>query len=234
MNKHAAQAGFTLVEMAIALVIIALLIGGMLTPLTTQKEQERRSRNQQLLEEAREALIGYAIVNRRLPCPDTDAPNSPGSGLENPCTGDSSQSYPGRLPWVTLGIDAEYDPWGETHFIGYRVSGAFVGDPGTGTFTLNASGTAPGIIEIHSDATACGSTANLVASNVPAVIWSGAKTDYTPAPVSSADERENTDNDACFVYRNHNTLGGSEFDDQMVWLSPSILFNRMISAGQLP
>ncbi len=241
MNALPMQRGFTLVEMSIALVIIALLIGGMLTPLATQKEQQRRSENQQLLEQARDALYGFAVVNGYLPCPDTD-----GDGLENtgPNPGDCGRQTagadrfypngrPGRLPWVTLGVDAQFDPWGESHFVRYAVNGAFVGDPTDGTFTLNASGTGTGIIEIHSSAGDCGSAVNnIVAYNVPALIWSGAKTDYS---ASSADEAENLDdNDACFVARDYSTRAGAEFDDQMIWLSPSILFNKMISAGVLP
>lgn len=242
MTKRHSHNGFTLVEMAIVLVIVGLLIGGVLAPLSTQKEQERRKENQQLLEDAREALIGFAVVNGYLPCPDTD-----GDGIEDtgPNPGDCSRlnatsanfypnGTPGRLPWVTLGINAEFDPWGDTHLVRYAVNGAFVGDTLDGTFALTASGTAPGILEIHNDATDCGSTVGLVAFSVPAVIWSSAKTDYAPAPVSSADELENTDNDNCFVDREYNTAAGSEYDDQMLWLSPNILFNRMISAGKLP
>ena len=39
MNMKYAQSGFTLIEIAIVLVIVGLLIGGLLTPLATQKEQ---------------------------------------------------------------------------------------------------------------------------------------------------------------------------------------------------
>jgi prepilin-type N-terminal cleavage/methylation domain-containing protein len=227
MKKLPAQAGFTLVEMAIVLVIVALLIGGVLAPLSTQKEQERRKENQQMLDEAREALLGFAIVNGRFPCPDTDPENSPASGQENACAPDSTTYYSGRLPWATLGIDAEFDPWGGGHFVKYTVNGTYVG-----TFDLSAEATAAtggNALDIHTNAGDCGSANNLVASNIPAVIRTTAKTAFT-----SADEVENDDDDNCFVDREFSTIINAEFDDQLIWISPTILFNRMITAGKLP
>lgn len=232
MTVSTRQTGFTLVEMAIALVIIALLIGGMLAPLSTQKEQERRGENQQLLDDAREALIGFAVVHGRLPCPDTDAPGSASSGQENACAHSNTQRYTGRLPWVTLGVNAEFDPWGAGHFISYTVNGTYVG-----VFNLDAetdANTGGNSLEIHTNAGDCLSTSNKVASNVPAIIRTTAKTDYTLQTTPSPDEVENTNNDRCFVSRPYSTKANEEFDDQLVWISPSILFNRLISAGTLP
>ena len=54
--------GFTLVEIAIVLVIVGLLIGGLLTPLAAQLEQRRGSETQKALDEAKEALFGFAQV----------------------------------------------------------------------------------------------------------------------------------------------------------------------------
>lgn len=229
--KHC-QCGFTLVEMAIVLVIIGLLLGGLLTPLAAQKEAQRRSDNAELLNEAKQALSGYAIVHGRLPCPDTDPLNSATSGQENPCAQDNAKPYYGRLPWVTLGIEAEYDPWGDgtaTHTIRYAVHGAYVGP-----FALDAESLASAggrTLEIHTGSADCGSSNNKVATNVPAVVWSTAKNDYT-LPPASADEIRNATNDDCFVSRPPSSGSLGSFDDQLVWVSPAILFNRMISAGQ--
>lgn len=44
------------------------------------------------------------------------------------------------------------------------------------------------------------------------------------------DEAENTDGDSNFV--SHDFQPG--FDDTVLWLSPNTLFNRMVTAGQLP
>ncbi len=230
MTHRYFQSGFTLVEMSIVLVIISLLIGGLLTPLSTQKEQEKRGDNADLLKQAREALIGYALVNVRLPCPDTDAVGSLTSGQENaPCTNNPAPPT-GRLPWVTLDVAGEWDAWGEPHQVNYVVNGAF-----TAKIALYSAGTIDvDAIDIYAATGNCGSGTNLVAGNVPALIWSTAKTDYTLQAPARVDEQDNADGDRCYVYRDYSTILNQEFDDQMVWISDNILFNRMVSAGVLP
>jgi len=55
------QRGFTLIEMAIVLVIITILIGGLAMPLSAQIQARRIAETKKTLEEAREAIIGYAM-----------------------------------------------------------------------------------------------------------------------------------------------------------------------------
>jgi len=231
MTPNYSHNGFTLIEMSIVLVIVALLVGGLLAPLSTQKEQERRSENDVFMELAREALIGFAIVNGRLPCPDTDVP---ADGLENTCAVGVTAFDPnlGTLPWVTLELDSGLDPWGFP--IGYAVTGSFA-DPAltvNAPFPLATQGTSTGILRVSLTQPANCADDNefgTVAENVPAVLWSGGKNSY-----ASNDESENTNGDRCFVDKPYNTTNTNEFDDQVVWLSPNILFNRMVSAGVLP
>ena len=71
-KKRTAQNGFTLLEMAIVLVVLGLILGGILMPLSTQMEKQDRDETQRILEDIRDALIGFAMTNGRLPCPDTD------------------------------------------------------------------------------------------------------------------------------------------------------------------
>jgi len=67
--------GFTLIEMAVAIFIITLLIGSILFPLTTQVEQRQIAETQKILDETRQAIIGFAVINGRLPRPAVSATN---------------------------------------------------------------------------------------------------------------------------------------------------------------
>ena len=55
------QQGFTLIELAIVLVIVTILVGGLAMPLSAQIEARRISETRKTLEEAREAILGYAM-----------------------------------------------------------------------------------------------------------------------------------------------------------------------------
>jgi len=82
-RPHRAR-GFSLVELAMVLFIVSLLIGGMLMPLSAQNEIHGRQETDKALANIREALIGFAVVNGRLPCPApaTLATGATGVGLE--------------------------------------------------------------------------------------------------------------------------------------------------------
>jgi prepilin-type N-terminal cleavage/methylation domain-containing protein len=62
------QRGFTLIEMAIVLVIITILIGGLAMPLSAQIQARRIGETNKTLEEAREAIVGYAMGNTTTTC----------------------------------------------------------------------------------------------------------------------------------------------------------------------
>jgi len=62
------QRGFSLIELAIVLVIVTLLIGGLAVPLSAQIQARRIAETKKTLEEAREAIIGYAMSNTTNTC----------------------------------------------------------------------------------------------------------------------------------------------------------------------
>jgi len=97
--------GFSLLELAIVLVVVSLLSAGAITALHVQAERNRRAEVQAMLTDARESLLSYAAINGVLPCPDHDADGNPDvcgkTGVEH-----------GDLPWKLLALPAK-DPWGK-------------------------------------------------------------------------------------------------------------------------
>lgn len=229
--------GFTLVEMAIVLVIFGLLLTMFLTPFTTQRDAQNRAKTQILLNEAKEALIGYAVTNGYFPCPDTDAVPD-GDGEEHRDANGKCSADEGILPWDNLGIDRA-DAW--NHYFRYRVDATFA-DNFTKFTIANAEGFSG--IQINGE-----NNAALVSTNSrpAAIILShgtngfGAKNLNTSNPANqepaatSTDEQENSDGDLTFVSHTPTPQGSAnEFDDMLAWISPKVLINRMIVAERLP
>ena len=130
-RKRIRNHGFTLIELAIVLVIVGLVLGGLLLPLAQKVQSRRLNEAEAQLREIKESLFGYAIANGRLPCPASLASN----GLEDRRNDDATKGsvdlqkegcrngiYAGFLPWVTLGVP-ETDAWGNR--FGYRVTNEF-------------------------------------------------------------------------------------------------------------
>jgi prepilin-type N-terminal cleavage/methylation domain-containing protein len=244
LMKSTLQNGFSLIEMAIVLMIVGLLLGGMLVPLSAQMEQRNVSDTQKALSDIKEAIIGYALANGQLPCPadPSIATGSANAGISRTtCT--STANSTGVLPWATLGVN-ETDAWGNRFT--YRVTSDFADAIGSGTYggctpsptpTLASFGLCSvGNLNVLSAATG-GTT---VAGSVPAVIISHGKNGagaYTQqgtqiAVGSNPDEQENSDGSTDNNYVSHTPT--PTFDDLVVWVSPNILYNRMVAAGKLP
>jgi prepilin-type N-terminal cleavage/methylation domain-containing protein len=251
--------GFSLIEMAFVLVIVTLLLGGLLVPFSTQVEQKRIAETQKAMEEIKEALIGYALSHTStgvapnqpyLPCPDATITPVPGGGIANDGREDRNGTgcavAEGNLPWVDLGV-SQADVWGNRFH--YRVTLTFA-DSARG-FGLSGPGNT-GDITVCSTFTNCPAS-NKLADSLPALVLSYGKNGYgainanraagdvtsipcPPVTGCSKDEQENFNGDANFVSRTMttNAVPAGEFDDLVVWLSPNVLFNRMVAAGKLP
>lgn len=97
--KHA-ERGFTLIEVAISMVILGLVMTGLVVSLTQQLQQRRLLDTRTTLAQANDALLAFVTANGRLPCPANNASNGVESvGLPGACT-----AAAGYLPAVTLGL----------------------------------------------------------------------------------------------------------------------------------
>src|SRR5208282_424498 len=228
--------GFTLIEMAVALVVIALLLASLLMPLQTQVEQRKITETQKILDQAMDALTGFAMANGRLPCPASSTSN----GVESPPGGGNcTNPYNGFFPAATLGIapiDAQgylVDGWGLSpqNRVRYAVStasgNAFTTSSGmktTGMSTLSGATTNLYICSSATviTATTCGSATPLSTGAVAVVYSLGAD---AATGGTGLDEAANLDGDPVFVWHTQtgsDALNG-EFDHIMVWMSPNVL-----------
>jgi prepilin-type N-terminal cleavage/methylation domain-containing protein len=74
LNKH----GFTLIEIAIVMVIIGLLAGGGVSLMGMLTKRKARNETMDYLRQAKQALVSYASIHGKLPWADTD-----GDGYQN-------------------------------------------------------------------------------------------------------------------------------------------------------
>ena len=199
--------GFSLIEIAIVMVILGFLIGGLMKPLGRQMEASQVMTTRKAIDEFRTAALGFALINGRLPCPDVD-----GDGLEDQvggaiCPAAECAALEGEPAWATLGTSRE-DAWGQP-FI-YQVSARFAYDascpdncvpPALSTPNVAFQLCSTGTIQVTegNDGTYSGAA---VANALPMVILSTGKNRGASMP----DENENTDGDSNFVKRKFNEV----------------------------
>lgn len=255
--------GFTLIELAVALFVLMLLLGSIIVPLTTQVEERKASDTRKALDEAREALLGFAAATGRLPCPASATSNGAesfaagGSVANGSCAGGTApHGYHGFLPAATLGLTATdsqgyaVDGWGLVqNRIRYAVANQTVNgvaNPLTSSNGMRTAGlsnlaSAQFLYVCNSGAgvnpgTNCG-TAVALTSSAMAVLYSVGPNAATGG--TSVHEAENPNvtggsADRIFVSRDRGDAAGAEFDDFVTWIGTSPFFNRLIAAGQLP
>jgi len=139
--------GFTLIELAVVLTIVAMVIGGLSIPIGKHFVEKQYADTQANIDKAMEAIVGFAIQNRRLPCPDIATATSDNrdgiedvdvnttSGLIDGCSAkgvntgafnytnssDASGASWGDLPWQTLGLSAPNNSDAWSHRLRYAV-----------------------------------------------------------------------------------------------------------------
>ncbi|MEM7206621.1 MAG: prepilin-type N-terminal cleavage/methylation domain-containing protein [Pseudomonadota bacterium] len=102
-NRHVT--GFTLIEIAIVLLVVSLLLSAILVPLGGAFEESQRRGARAQVDEVIDAIIGFAIARSRLPCPATGASDG-AEVIEDSSTGECEVSH-GFVPVATLGLVGE-------------------------------------------------------------------------------------------------------------------------------
>ena len=251
------QTGFTLLEIAIVLVISGLLLTAVLSVGNAQIQQARISSTKQKQEAIRLALINFITRNNRLPCPAiaTLAPIAAGYGAEagtpGTCTGTiiNGGVRTGILPWRSLALSNENAEDGYYHRFTYQV--ALVA---TNTNSKTISGL-KGATSIHSgtpvvmgppatgnqtnDCTPTGGNYN-PCSAVVIIVSHGSNGfgaynpdgNQSPLP-TGADESENTNNDNKFIIKDFSDNAANPYDDIVLALSATDLLTPLTVHGSL-
>lgn len=205
---------------AVLLVMLTILImGSSYLFVSNLNNQSSNSKQNQFasarLVEIRNALLGYAVANGRLPCPDTN-----GDGLQN---GPNCNAVEGGVPWLDLGIPYR-DTWG--HSIRYRADDNYTGAAPITSNTISG-------LRIE---TISGTQLSLNNPNAPAAIIFSCGTDGIPNDKNDADGNTNT-NSVCAnpgVADNIYVKDAMQatFDDILLSISKNDISSRMVSAGQ--
>lgn len=239
------------------LLILAILAAGITIPLTAHLNLRRAEDTRRLLDEAKEALLGFAAAHSRLPCPASASSRgaesfAPGGNAGN---GACETFHGGYLPAATLGlapVDAEgfaRDAWaGPANRIRYAVFGGGsavngIANPLTRTHglqsaTLSGLAAAPAYLFIcasgaQANASGCGPATQQLTRRAAFVLLSAGPNAAEPRPAGS-DEARNLDGDAVFVSREGSSVPGQEFDDVLHWVTIHLVVSRMVAAGRLP
>jgi len=153
-RPRATARGFSLVELAVVMTIVAFLLGSLMYTLSAQTENRSFEDTRRRLDQARDLVLAFAAVNGRLPCPARSAATASPSTVAGDevvttatgCVGDSvTDHYGGASGGVTLGllpartigyqqVDSSgfaVDAWGNR--IRYAVANLITGCSGTST-----------------------------------------------------------------------------------------------------
>jgi len=248
--------GYALLEVWIVLALITVLLSGLALPLAAQVQLRRQEEARRQLEEARDALMGFAAAHGRLPCPAAEGDNgqesfAPGGDAS---TGACADFYGAYLPAATLGlagVDGDgyaRDPWGSPRnrvryavFGGAPINGvanALTKTDGMQAATLAGLGNASHYLYICSSgheasSAGCGPATRQLTRRAAFVVFSlGPNAPATPP--GGSDEARNLDGDAVFVAHEVSNAPGDAFDDVLLWVPIHLVAHRLIVAGRLP
>jgi len=251
------QAGFSLVELSIVILIMGLLLGGLMMPLSVQRENARLRAGLRQLESITDTIAGFALANGYLPCPAT-----PASGGYAAPSGSACVVQHGFVPATTLDLSGQrngdnllLDPWGSA--VRYSVSASDANADGRWDFVtpgemrqVTMAALSPDLVVCSSAAgsaaTGCATPQLTLAARAPMIVYSLGK-DWPS--FTSPDQLENVGAtlgggssginyrvaaDNVFVLHGKSDLGAREFDDLVVWMAPNRLYARLADAGFLP
>ena len=203
LNKH----GFTLIEIAIVMVIIGLLAGGGVSIMGMLTQRKARNETIDYLKETKEALITYVTINGKLPWADTD-----GDGNQN------NNATSGTLPYLDLKVRPS-DPY--KRVLRYGINSNLGTDRPTTCNALKAGlSSGPRVIDGDGAATSFYIAAILISSGPMDLDSDGNVFD---AITSGSHQGDNTDGTPNYI--RHPPI--DTFDDLVVYIGGNELYGNL-------
>jgi hypothetical protein len=143
-NRNA-QRGIGLILLLVVVVLAFTYVLMSRLPLATHQTAAKREHNAKVLNQAKQALIGWMVINAaqtdnnpgRLPCPEgVNNIATAQEGVAAPDPGDPTCARVGRLPWRTLGLDKLADADAEP--LWYAVSPGWALQNTSSLLTINS------------------------------------------------------------------------------------------------
>lgn len=237
INRHRQRGAALLLLLALTSVGAATLLVSALNHDSTQRRRTQLTLAR--MAQARDALVGFAATNGRLPRPATSAID--GREALAPCA--TEQDCTGFLPWVTLGVDGA-DAWGK--LLRYSVTPLYTQAPvlrisSVATKTVQERA-ADGELIYRAGQASC----DLGAQCAPLVLLSHGRNNFGVSMLGLAqpntdagnlDEQQNASASVHFIGRaagsDANAPGGA-FDDLVLSVPLSSLYQQMAAAHRLP
>jgi prepilin-type N-terminal cleavage/methylation domain-containing protein len=228
--RHARTRGFTLIEMAIVLVVIGLVVGAGLTAVSPIIAGTKTTATRTKMERIEAALLVHAIRNSCLPCPATTNSATGASTFVTETANCDANATPctvefGVVPWQELELPLDDILDGYNYRIGYGIARAIAGTSG-----MNRTGTnyAPlGTLTVNNTA---GAAVTTQAAYVLVSFGQNSEGGFSRAGVAkaatqgSANEDENNDADTTYVQDQPIDVGGAtHFDDIVVFRGKPLL-----------
>ncbi|MCG3202951.1 MAG: hypothetical protein NFCOHLIN_02837 [Gammaproteobacteria bacterium] len=252
------HAGFTLIELAVVLLIVTILIALGIGAFSTAIRARHYTTTAVRIESIRDALSNYLRTHHHLPCPDRDFNAPDGEGEEHRVTpGDAATACPpqnfGIVPFRDLGINRDDALDGWDNFFSYKVSNVNLSVPPPRTnknWTVYSTNDAVNEMWVGNDG-ALSDTGGALGSgvtNAVVVIISHGPNGYgayttagtrnvlpTAADAALTDEQVNTTVGLNFVDRPATDVppagGGGTFDDVVSRMLPLDLLAPLIKDG---
>lgn len=241
MTCQGKQYGFTLVEVAIVLLIVGLLTRTLLTPLIVAQQHKQYELTRTELLQVKDSLLAHLVARGYLPCPIGSLSSS------------ASADDPGRLeclfqeggvPAVALGLSgaidshgALLDEWNKPYRYALSLNNhSSLGDQRLPEWTSPGEASNVGLRHLSSNLVLCikpsparCANRDARANDIAFVVLSLGKDDST-----NGAQLENQDGDETFVVNALTVNSESPFDDQMVWSSTQDVIYWMLRSAWLP